>query len=204
MAASKMNNPLRILRTLDGFLTKDTEMILFGKAAIVLGFPNAPEEYGSTLDVDGILPSREMETIQKNLQFWGAIEKTNETLEPEGLYITHLFDETQTILTPDWPGKTIDINLDGMRHLKIKRPSTIDLILTKMTRGCDPQDLSDINFLITTENIPSGQLQDAMDAARIPDLQEIKDLFESAKPAVLDLAKNNDELSGHHGTQPGA
>jgi hypothetical protein len=31
MAASKMNNPLRILKTLDGFLTEDTEIILFGK-----------------------------------------------------------------------------------------------------------------------------------------------------------------------------
>ena len=80
-----MNNPLRILKTLDGFLTNDTEMILFGKAAIVLGFTNAPEEYGSTLDVDGILPSKELETVRQNEQFWEAIEKTNEALEPEGL-----------------------------------------------------------------------------------------------------------------------
>ena len=194
MAASKMNNPLRILKTLDGFLTKETELILFGKAAIVLGFPNAPEGYGSTLDVDGILPSKELETIRQDEQFWEAIEKTNETLEPEGLYITHMFEETQTILTPDWTGKTVDISLDGMRHLKLKRPSTIDLILTKMTRGRDPQDMSDINFLITTENIPPAQLEDAMAAARLPNLQEIEELFESARPAVLELAKSNQDL----------
>lgn len=194
-----MSNPLRILKTLDEYLTKDTGIILFGKAAIVLGFPNAPEECGSTLDVDGILPSAEMETIQKDLQFWDAIEKTNATLEPEGLYITHLFEESQTILTPDWTRKTIDISLDGMRHLKIKRPSTSDLILTKMTRGCDPQDLSDINFLITTENISPGQLRDAIDAARVPDLQEIKELFESVKPAVLELAKNNQAMPSGEG-----
>ena len=195
MAASKMNNPLRILKTLDGFLTEDTELIIFGKAAIVLGFPSAPEDYGSTLDVDGILPLSELEAISKNEQFWEAIEKTNGTLEPDGLYITHLFEETQTILTPNWLEKTVDVNLDGMRHLKIKRPSTVDLILTKMTRGCDPQDLSDISFLIAAENTSSAQLQEAMDAARVPDLEEIRELFESAKQAVLKLAKNNQERS---------
>lgn len=37
-----MNNPLRILQTLDGYLTQPAEITLFGRAALALGFKDAP------------------------------------------------------------------------------------------------------------------------------------------------------------------
>jgi hypothetical protein len=50
-----MNNPERILRTLDSFLREKAELTLFGRAALALGFKNAPAEFEMTHDVDAIL-----------------------------------------------------------------------------------------------------------------------------------------------------
>jgi len=187
--ATRTNNPLEILETLDGFLTKKTELVIFGKAALVLGFANAPAEYGNTRDVDGIIPLNQLEAITEDTQLWEALDKTNDVLQPKGLYITHLFEETQTILRPCWQEKTVNIPLDGLKHLNIKRPATVDLILTKMMRGRDPQDLADIGFLLAVSEISIDALQTAMDTARVPDVEEIKYLFAEAKPAVLNLAR---------------
>lgn len=88
-----MNNPLTILRELDKHLKEETELIIFGKSAIVLGFPTAPGEYGSTMDVDGIIPMETLDALSKNESFWEALEKTNDVLKPTGLYMTHIFQE---------------------------------------------------------------------------------------------------------------
>jgi hypothetical protein len=104
-----MNNPLIILQELDKHLHEETELVIFGKSAIVLGFPTAPSSYGSTMDVDGIIPTEMLESVSNNEGFWEALEKTNEALEPTGLYMTHIFLEEQIILTPDWFGKTVHV-----------------------------------------------------------------------------------------------
>jgi hypothetical protein len=64
-----MNNPLEILRTLDGHLTQPFELILFGRSALALGYPDAPSEYGATLDMDGIMPMTDSEPDE---DFWLA------------------------------------------------------------------------------------------------------------------------------------
>jgi hypothetical protein len=45
------------------------------------------------------------------------------------------------------------------------RPATLDLILTKMMRGDDPQDMTDIEFLIAHDGIKPVQLEEAFGQA---------------------------------------
>ena len=51
-----MNNPLRILQTLDRHLTQPAELTIFGRAALALGFCDSPPVVATTHDVDAILP----------------------------------------------------------------------------------------------------------------------------------------------------
>jgi hypothetical protein len=131
-----MNNPVEIVRTLNRHLTKPTELTLFGRAALAL--------------VDGIIP---IASGDPDIDFWLAQQATNEELKNRGLYITHLFSETDVILRPNWLSGRIAINLE-LEKLRLFRPATIDLILTKMARG-DEQDLEDIRFLFSRE--PTSQ-----------------------------------------------
>ena len=68
-----MNHPEKILRILDDHLVRPTRLILYGRAALALGFENAPPSFHSTLDVDAILPEIEMSQIEADDQFWTAI-----------------------------------------------------------------------------------------------------------------------------------
>lgn len=180
-----MNNPLIILKELDKHLREEIELFIFGKSAIVLGFPAAPGSYGGTMDVDGIIPMEMLESLSNNESFWEALEKTNEVLKPTGLYITHLFQEDQIILTPDWLEKTVPLDL-GLNHLKIQRPSTLDLILTKMMRG-DDADMQEIEFLIKADNIKPTDLEAAYPIARVPNIPEILEIFMRSQKAIREL-----------------
>jgi len=164
-----MNNPVEIVRTLNRHLTKPTELTLFGRAALAL--------------VDGIIP---IASGDPDIDFWLAQQATNEELKNRGLYITHLFSETDVILRPNWLSGRIAINLE-LEKLRLFRPATIDLILTKMARG-DEQDLEDIRFLFSREPTSQTTLKEAFSLARIPDVNEIRQLFLAAQPKVLQLA----------------
>lgn len=181
-----MNNPLRILQTLDRHLTAPAELTLFGRAALALGYPGSPATFASTHDVDAILPLSWLAAEDENLDFWQAQQRTNAELEPAGLYITHLFRELEVILTPDWLTRRVPIQLE-LARLKTFRPATLDLILTKMARG-DENDLADIRFLIRQESLTGEQLRAAFQRARAPDVPEIHELFRAAQPKVLALA----------------
>lgn len=178
-----MNNPLHILQTLDRYLTKPAEITIFGRAALALGFPNSPAAFATTQDVDAILPRAWLAAEDENMDFWQAQQKTNIELEPAGLYITHLFRELEIILTPDWLTRRVRIPLE-LRKLAVFRPSTLDLILTKMARG-DENDLADIRFLLRQEAIPVSKLQTAFSRARVPDVPEIHELFRAAQPKII-------------------
>ena len=67
------------------------------------------------------------------------------------------------------------------------RPSTVDLILTKMMRD-DPQDAEDIEFLLRQEKIELTMLVDAFSRARCPDVPEIKTTFTRLQPDVIRAA----------------
>jgi hypothetical protein len=181
-----MNNPLRILQTLNSHLKKPTELTLFGRAALALGFENSPPVFATTQDVDAILPLAWLAAEDENLDFWEAQQKTNAELEPDGLYITHLFRELEVILTPDWLSGRAPVPIE-LGTLALFRPSTVDLILTKMARG-DENDLADIRFLLQQEKILPDQLRSAFLRARVPEVAEIRELFRAAQPKVLALA----------------
>jgi hypothetical protein len=64
--------------------------------------------------------------------FWRAIEKANHELEPEGLYITHIFPEREVTLTPEWQQHTVRLETPTLERLSISRPRILDLIVSKM------------------------------------------------------------------------
>jgi|SRR6266487_1503268 len=180
-----MSNPLRILRLLDQNLGEPTEITLFGRSALALGFPQAPGHFHNTRDVDGILPLAWLEPPEGQQDFWQAVQRTNVALESEGLYLTHLFREVDVILQPDWIDRRIRLEL-GLSRLTTYRPASVDLILTKMARG-DDEDLEDIRFILQQEPLTRTQLETAFEYARVPDVVEIRDLFARSKPKVLAL-----------------
>lgn len=178
-----MSNPLRILNALDKHLSIPSELTLFGRAALALGYSPSHSHFHNTQDVDGILPLAWLEPPDLHEDFWLALQRTNAELEPDGLYVTHLFRETDVILQPDWIVHRLQIDVN-MKRLTIFRPSTIDLILTKMARA-DDDDLQDIRFLLGQEDFSRCQLESAFATARVPEVPEIRDIFVRACPRVL-------------------
>lgn len=180
-----MSNPLRILRTLDRHLTVPAEITLFGRSALALGYSQAPAHFHNTQDVDGILPLAWLQPPEDHQDFWQAVQNTNLELEPDGLYLTHLFREIDVILQPDWLTRRLRLDV-GLQKLAVFRPATIDLVLTKMARG-DEDDLQDIRFLLRQESLTPNELETAFARARVPSVPEIQDLFNRARAKVLAL-----------------
>src|SRR5713101_3192386 len=174
-----------ILQTLDGHLDHSVRLVLYGRAALQLGFEVPPAGVAESKDVDGIVPLGDLDAMSADVGFWDAQEATNMQLRPKGLYITHLFRADQVFLRRDWEKHLVPITTrPALRWLRLFRPATLDLILTKMMRGDDPQDLADIAFLIRHDKITSGQIETALAGAVIPDLAELREAFERAKPLV--------------------
>jgi hypothetical protein len=181
----RMSNPLRILSTVDRHLTLPAEITLFGRSALALGYSPAPAHFHNTKDVDGILPLSWLQPSDEHEDFWRAVQLANAELEPDGLYLTHLFREVDVILQPEWFTHRVRIEVD-LKKLVVFRPATIDLLLTKMARA-DEDDLQDIQFLIRAESLSVDQLKTAFARARVPDVPEIQELFSRARPKVLAL-----------------
>jgi hypothetical protein len=162
------------------------ELTLYGRAALALGFPSHDLRHETTQDVDAIIPLAQLDSLRADEQFWDARDATNEELAERGLYITHLFTEADVFLLPDWLDRRVPIP-GSFTHLKLHRPATLDLILTKMMRGADAEDLSDIEFLLKQEPLTEAELRGAFERVRLPDLQELRDAFRAAQPKVLSL-----------------
>jgi hypothetical protein len=60
MVEPLQSNPLRILKALDGFLKTPFELIVYGRSALALGYPDPPSDFLVTMDVDAILPSKDL------------------------------------------------------------------------------------------------------------------------------------------------
>ena len=156
----------------------------------MLGFANPPPEAAATQDVDGIIPHDLLAGLQANDRWWAALQAANDSLEAEGLYLTHLFDEEQIILRADWRRQVVEVPSHGLRFLVLRRPATLDLILTKMMRGLDPEDMQDVRFYLEREPaIGVDELRAAFSAAVGPDIPEIWQLFAAAKPIVLAMVE---------------
>ena len=160
---------------------------------MVLGFADPPPEATATQDVDGIIPRDLLAGLQANERWWTALQAANEELEAEGLYLTHLFDEEQIILRTNWRGQVVAVPNPGLRFLLLRRPATLDLILTKMMRGPDPDDMQDVRFYLEREpSIGIDELQAAFAMVVGPNIPEIWQLFAAAQPLVLAMAKERD------------
>jgi hypothetical protein len=171
-------NPERILCALDHHLVKPVHLILYGRAALALGFPPPRPEFAMTLDVDVILPEVEITSIEQDSQFWDALEAANAELESDGLYLTHLFLDSQIILSRDWLERLVPIEFPDAGCLRLSRPSAADLLLTKMMR-VDPQDREDMLFLLRRSDLSEASVDSAIESAVVPDISEIREAFET-------------------------
>ncbi|MBI2926282.1 MAG: hypothetical protein HYY24_11325 [Verrucomicrobia bacterium] len=58
-----------------------------------------------------------------------------------------------------------------------------------MRRGDGPQDVADFAFLVRHDPITPAQIEGAVGEVVIPDLIELRDAFERAKPQVREIAR---------------
>lgn len=199
--STALTNPERLLAALDEPLDHTVPLVLYGRSALVLGFDGVPAEVGATKDVDAIIRLVELDALVNDEVFWDARDAVNERFKDEGLYITHLFQEDQVFLRPEWEQHIVPVLRPQTRWLKLFRPATIDLILTKMMRGHDEQDMQDVDFLIRHDHITLEQMEPAFATVRMPDIQELRDAFDRALPVVRGLlAQGTSAIShGHKG-----
>jgi hypothetical protein len=183
-----VSNPLIILQTLDRHLDHPVELTLYGRAALALGFSEHLPQHETTHDVDAIIPLIQLDALHADEQFWSARDATNAELAKRGLYLTHLFTEADVFLLPDWVERRVRIP-GSFAHLTLFRPAVIDLVLTKMMRGADREDMDDVRFLLQREPLTKAQLQNAFARTRVPDIQELRDAFQAAQPMVLEIAR---------------
>ncbi len=181
------NNPAEILLSLDRQLDHGVPLVLYGRAALCLGFDGAPPDIQATQDVDAIIRLSQLPQLAEDTAFWDAVDRTNAELSPKGLYITHLFGEDQVFLRPDWERHIVPISSLATRFLTLHRPHAADLILTKMMRGNDSLDMEDISFLARQDNVTANLMESAFASVRIPDVPELREAFCRALPVVRDI-----------------
>ncbi len=97
-----MNNASRILSLLDKNLNTKVELTLYGRAALRLGFDNPRDEYALSKDIDAVFWIGQAESLLEKTNFWEAVEKVNEELADQELYISHFVTEDQVVLTKSW------------------------------------------------------------------------------------------------------
>lgn len=178
-----MTNAERILTALDARLTAPVELTLYGRAALLLGFPNAPVEYALSHDVDAVLWLGQAEELSARTNFWEAIGQVNDELAGESLYVSHLFSEDQVILRPNWRSHRVAI-CGSWSHLTLTRLGDLDLLLSKLMRN-DPIDRTDALFIVRAAGLTRTQIQQALTEARVPALTEIQEQFALAQQALL-------------------
>ena len=178
------NNPAEILLALDRQLDHEVSLVLYGRAALCLGFDQAPTACQTTQDVDAIIRMSQLPDLTEDTNFWDAIDRTNMELSSKGLYITHLFCEDQVFLRPDWEKHVVPLRPMEMRFLRLFRPHAIDLILTKMMRGNDSHDMEDIAFLARQDKVTAAEMEKAFESVRMPEVPELREAFERALPVV--------------------
>lgn len=170
-----MNNAEKILSALDAKLSKVVELTLYGRAAFALGFESAPKEFARSTDVDAILWIGQAEELAQKTNFWEAVEEVNQEFRDQELFIPHLFEENQVILTPAWKRERVRIH-GPWKKLAVSRLGDVDLFLTKLMRD-DPQDRADARFLLDQAGWDEDRVANIIRLARVPDLSEIREQF---------------------------
>lgn len=182
-------HPERLLVALDEALDHPIDLIIYGRGAIWLGFNSPPAAAATTQDVDAIIPNQQVQALADDLRFWDARDAVNERFKSEGLYITHLFPESEVFLRRQWANHLVPITRLKLSRLKLFRPATIDLVLTKMMRGNDEQDMADAGFMIRHDGITESQILTAFSEMKPIEPVELQGAFAKAKPTILALAR---------------
>jgi hypothetical protein len=175
VGAGVVNNAQKILAALDAKLNKPVELTLYGRAAFVLGFKNAPREFARSKDIDAILWIGQADELARTTNFWEAIEEVNREFRNQELYISHLFEEDQVILTSKWRDQRVRIN-QAWSKLRVCRLGDVDLFLSKLMRN-DPQDIADAQFVANRAGWSQDTIARIIDSARVPDIPEIREQF---------------------------
>ena len=184
-----MDNPSLILHTVDKHLDHEVRLVIYGRAAIWLGFPVPPPEAARTQDVDAIISITQEKELAADSRFWDATEAANAELAARGLYITHLFSEREIFLRRQWQQESVSVTRPALRWLRLFRPATIDLVLSKMMRGNDEEDMADAEFLIRHDRLSEAQLLEAFAQMKPIELIELREAFSKAQPTVLRIAR---------------
>lgn len=159
-----MNPAERILTTFAGFLKGPAKLRLMGGAALILGYGRQR----ATEDVDILQRDDEVTGMIASADLGAALEATNQKLEAEGLYFSHIWGPEQQILTPNWELDCRPIDHDwGSPNLQVSVLGPLDLILSKLCRA-DQGDLDDIEFLIRTQGIDRARFEAGLASALVP------------------------------------
>jgi hypothetical protein len=184
-----MNNAERILAELDARLNTEVELTLYGRAALSLGYPSPPPEFGQSMDVDCVLAVGQAEKLLETTNFWQAIDETNHALSEAGLYVSHLFVEDQVILTEQW--KEVRIPIKGpWRHLRLSRLGDQDLLLSKLMRD-DPHDRSDALFIALQAGMQIKTIKKLLKRAVVPESPELTEQFHMAADRLIEALPNS-------------
>ena len=180
------SNPLIILRELNKHLANPLELTLIGRAALNLGFdpPIGGKNTALTHDVDIVVTSDQEKELDQNEDFWTALEKTNNNLKNNELYLSHIFIETQIILSKNWQERKIKIDLPELNKITLYRPSCVDLMLTKMARANDPEDRKDILEIIQRGKLTRTVIEEAFKTAKYPDAEDLIEQVKLAKQFI--------------------
>ncbi|MDL5055484.1 hypothetical protein QQ056_18295 [Oscillatoria laete-virens NRMC-F 0139] len=138
------------------------------------------------MDVDAILPLSHISEYEENEQFWLAVERLNEELDSQGLYLTHLFVDNQVILRKNWLEMIQPIDIKELQNVKLFRPATEDLLLSKMMR-VDPLDRADMRFLADQAGLTQKRFEELTLEAVVPPLPEIEVAFGQNKKWLLEI-----------------
>jgi hypothetical protein len=149
---------------LDRHLSAAGEIRLLGGAALILGYG----AQRTTEDADLLLDDAECQALIDSAGFSEAVEATNRDLEPQGLYLTHIWGPEQIPLTPAWRAQVRAIDL-GLPRLRVTVLGPLDLITSKLARG-DDADLADVAWLVRQQQLSAEAVDGALSTALVPEV----------------------------------
>jgi len=182
-----------LLYALDQKLNHPAELTLYGRAALHLGFPNAPVECALSRDIDAVLWIGQAELLAEQGNFWEAVAEVNKAFADQDLYISHFFEESQVILTPEWKDRRAPIS-GHWKNLTISRLGDQDLFLSKLMRD-DPIDRSDALCIAKESGMTPETVRETIRRARIPSIPEIREQFDLCCQRILALIERETRAS---------
>jgi len=132
------------------------ELTLYGRAAFILGFEDAPKEFARSKDIDAVLWVGQADELARTTNFWEAVEEVNREFRDQELYISHLFEEDQVVLTREWRQQRSRVN-GSWNKLMVYRLGDADLFLSRLMRN-DPQDIADASFVVNRARVRAPSL----------------------------------------------